>query len=145
MRTIVLAEDFLESNFLSSDLRIPVTLLETNACSPLATNAIRGTFGTTSLRNRIRTCLRSGDHRAPPDYRRATVVRMPAGGVGYTRVPSLVSLWSTAPFLLNNSVGRFNPSPSVKARMESFHDSIEQLLWPEKRIRIRSLETRCRV
>ena len=58
---------------------------------------------------------------------------MPAGGRGYTRVPSLVSLWSTAPFLLNNSVGRFNPSPSVEARMASFDDSITKMLWPEKR------------
>jgi cytochrome c5 len=40
MKKIVLADDFLENNFLSSDARVPVTLLETNACSPLATNAI---------------------------------------------------------------------------------------------------------
>jgi hypothetical protein len=60
---------------------------------------------------------------------------MPAGGVGYTRVPSLVSLWSTAPFFVNNSLGRFDPSPGVEARMRSFENSIEQLLWPEKRER----------
>jgi hypothetical protein len=30
-------------------------------------------------------------------------------------------------------VGKFNPSPSVAARLESFNDSIEQMLWPEKR------------
>jgi hypothetical protein len=59
--------------------------------------------------------------------------QMPAGGLGYTRVPSLVSAWSTAPFLLNNSVGRFNPSPSVEARMATFDDSITKMLWPEKR------------
>ena len=58
---------------------------------------------------------------------------MPAGGRGYTRPPSLVSLWSTAPFLLNNSVGEFNPDPSVKGRLQSFQNSIEQMLWPEKR------------
>ena len=56
---------------------------------------------------------------------------MPAGGRGYTGVPSLVSLWSTAPYLLNNSVGQFEPSPSVAARMASFQDSIAQMLWPE--------------
>jgi hypothetical protein len=60
---------------------------------------------------------------------------MPAGGRGYTRPASLVSLWSTAPYLLNNSVGKFNPSPSVDARMQSFQNSIEQMLWPEKRDR----------
>jgi hypothetical protein len=44
-----------------------------------------------------------------------------------------VSAWSTAPFLQNNSVGRFDPSPSVEARMRVFQDSIEKLLWPERR------------
>src|SRR2546430_17554432 len=58
---------------------------------------------------------------------------MPAGGRGYTRPPSLISVWSTAPFLLNNSVGRFEPDPSVEARLRSFDDSIEKLLCPEKR------------
>ena len=46
-----------------------------------------------------------------------------------------MSLWSTAPFLQNNSVGRFNPSPSVEARMRVFQDSIEKMLWPERRER----------
>ena len=41
MRPIVLAPDFLDGNFLSNDMRIPVTLTQTNACSPLATNSIR--------------------------------------------------------------------------------------------------------
>jgi hypothetical protein len=58
---------------------------------------------------------------------------MPAGGRGYIRPASLISVWSTAPFLQNNTVGNFNPSPSVSARMGSFQDSIEKLLWPEKR------------
>jgi hypothetical protein len=35
--------------------------------------------------------------------------------------------------LLNNSVGKFNYDPSVAGRMDSFSDSIEQMLWPEKR------------
>ena len=42
MRALVLADDFLTDNYLSSELRVPVTLLQTNACSPLATNAIGG-------------------------------------------------------------------------------------------------------
>ena len=42
MRAIVAAPDFLKDNYLSTDARIPVTLLRTNACSPLGTNAIRG-------------------------------------------------------------------------------------------------------
>lgn len=41
-RQIVKAPDFLNGNYLSTELRVPVTLLQTNACSPLATNAIAG-------------------------------------------------------------------------------------------------------
>ena len=39
---------------------------------------------------------------------------MPADGRGYTRPPSLIGLWSTAPFLLNNTLGR-STSPVVGA------------------------------
>src|SRR6185295_15114019 len=134
MRPIVLADDFLHDNFLSTELRVPITLLGINACSPLGTNAIRGNIwdnfssesykqlpsvGTIKVRHPV-----SG---AESDY------VMPAGGRGYIRPASLVSLWSTAPFLQNNTVGHFEWSPSVEARMRSFQDSIEQMLWPEKR------------
>lgn len=136
MRKIVLADDFLENNFLSTDMRVPVTLLETNACSPLATNAIAGNiwddFSSQSYKDLSSVGSITVHHPVTGEPRTYT---MPAGGVGYTRVPSLVSLWSTAPFFVNNSLGRFDPSPSVEARMQSFQHSIEQLLWPEKRER----------
>jgi hypothetical protein len=64
-----------------------------------------------------------------------TPYKMPAGGRGYTRVPSLIALWSSAPFLLNNSVGPFSQDPSVDGRMRDFNAAIEQMLWPEKRER----------
>lgn len=134
MRAIVTAPDFLEGNFLSAEFRVPVTLLQTNACSPLASNAIR---------NNIWDNFSAETYKDLPSVGSITVYnpitgeprqfKMPDGGRGYTRPPSLISLWSTAPFLLNNSVGRFNPNPSVKARLESFQDSIEKMLWPEKR------------
>ena len=136
MRQIVQSSDFLQDNYLSSDARIPVTLLRTNVCSPLATNALAGNIwdnfssqsykqlpsvGTVTLSDPF-----SGD---PRPY------AMPAGGRGYTRVPSLISLWSTAPFLLNNSVGPFDSNPSVASRMKVFDASMEQMLWPDKRER----------
>jgi hypothetical protein len=134
MRKIVLAPDFTTNNFLSTELRVPVTLLQTNACSPLATNAIAGN---------IWDNFSSQSYKDLPSAGTATIYdpwtgeprpyTLPAGGRGYTRPPSLISLWSTAPFLLNNSVGKFNASPSVEARLDSFQDSIEQMLWPEKR------------
>ena len=134
MKKIVLADDFIENNFLSTDMRIPITLLETNACSPLATNAIAGNiwddFSSQSYKDLPSVGSITVHHPVTGEPRTYT---MPAGGVGYTRVPSLVSLWSTAPFFVNNSLGRFDPSPGVEARVQSFHHSIEQLLWPEKR------------
>jgi hypothetical protein len=134
MRSIVLATDFLDDNYLSSELRVPVTLLQTNACSPLATNAIRGNiwdnFSSQSYKELPSVGAITWYHPVTGEARSYT---MPAGGRGYTRPPSLVSLWSTAPFLLNNTVGPFEPSPSIEARMRSFQASIEELLWPERR------------
>jgi hypothetical protein len=134
MREIVFADDFLKDNFLSTEMRVPVTLLQTNACSPLATNAIA---------SNIWDNFSSQIYKGLPSVGTITVYdpitgeprpyQMPAGGRGYTRPPSLISLWSTAPYLLNNTVGKFDPSPSVEARMRSFQSGIEQMLWPERR------------
>ena len=134
MRDIVLAEDFLDGNYLSSEFRVPVTLLETNACSPLATNAIADNiwdnFSSQTYKDLPSVGTITVHH---PQTGEPKTIPMPAGGRGYTRPASLISLWSTAPFLLNNSVGRFEPSPSVDARVRSFTDSIGQMLWPERR------------
>jgi hypothetical protein len=134
MRAIVEAESFLEDNYLSSELRVPVTLLETNACSPLATNAIKENIWDNFSSQTYKALPSVGPITVHHPYTGApSQYQMPAGGRGYTRPPSLVSVWSTAPFLLNNSVGTFYPRPSVEDRMRSFDDSIQQLLWPEKR------------
>ena len=136
MRKIVLAPDFLQGNYLSSDARIPVTLLRTNACSPLATNALGGNIWDNFSSQSYKQLPSVGTITlSDPFTGEAMQYKMPAGGRGYTRVPSLIGLWSTAPFLLNNSVGPFDPDPSVAGRMRSFDASIEQMLWPEKRER----------
>ena len=136
MRAIVLARDFLDGNFLSTELRVPVTLLRTNACSPLATNALGGNIWDNFSSNSYKELPAVGEitwyHPVTGEPRK---FNLPAGGRGYTRPPSLVSVWSTAPFLLNNTVGKFEESGSVEARMRSFDDSIEKMLWPEKRDR----------
>jgi hypothetical protein len=134
MREIVHQKDFLANNYLSTDQRVPVTLLQTNACSPLATNAIGGNIWDNFSSQTYKDLPSVGTITVYHPYTGdSSQYRMPAGGRGYTRPPSLISLWSTAPFLLNNSVGNFNPSPSVDARMASFQDSIEKMLWPERR------------
>ncbi len=134
MRAIVSAADFLDDNYLSTDLRVPLTLLQTNACSPLATNALAGNiwdnFSSQSYKN-LPSVGQITVH--DPFTGEPRPYEMPDGGRGYTRPPTLISLWSTAPFLLNNSVGPFEQDPSVDARMRVFNASIEQMLWPEKR------------
>lgn len=136
MRAMVQQPDFLDGNYLSTDMRVPVTLLQTNACSPLATNAIAGNIWDNFSSHTYKELPSVGTvtwyH---PVTGQPQAYQMPGGGRGYTRPASLISAWSTAPFLQNNSVGKFNPSPSVAARMESFQDSIEKMLWPEKRER----------
>jgi len=136
MRDIVLADDFLKDNYLSAEFRVPVTLLHTNACSPLATNGLGGNIWDNFTSQSYKELPSVGDitwfHPVTGEIKHYA---MPAGGRGYTRPPSLISLWSTAPFLLNNTVGKFESSPSVESRMRSFDDSIEKMLWPEKRDR----------
>ncbi|HUR34849.1 MAG TPA: hypothetical protein VM032_13700 [Vicinamibacterales bacterium] len=134
MREIVRRDDFLKDNFLSTEFRVPSTLMQTNICSPIATNAIAGNiwdnFSSQSYKElppvgsvKLRNPFTGQEY----DY------ALPGGGRGFTRPASLVSLWSTAPFLQNNSVGRFEWSPAVDARMTAFNDAIEQMLWPERR------------
>lgn len=134
MRDIVRAPDFLVNNFLSAEFRVPVTLLQTNACSPLATNALAGNIWDNFSSQSYKSLPSVGVIKVnDPFTGEQKDYSMPAGGRGYTRPPSLVSLWSTAPFLLNNSVGPFEQDPSVDARMRVFQASIEQMLWPERR------------
>lgn len=136
MLKIVQSPDFLTDNYLSSEFRVPLTLLQTNACSPLARNALAGN---------IWDNFSSQSYKDLPSVGEITIkdpftgddrkFMMPAGGRGYTRPPSLVSLWSTGPYLLNNSVGPFYADPSVATRMKVFDASIRQMLWPETRDR----------
>jgi hypothetical protein len=140
MTALVRRPDFLDDNFLSTERRYPVTRIGTNACSPLASNALRG---------HIWDNFSSESYKVLPAVGKITVSNpvdgtswqfdMPGGGRGYVRVPSLVSIWASAPYLQNNSVGEFTGDPSVAGRMAAFQDGIEKLLWPEKRLGLGSI------
>ena len=134
MRGKVLTEDFLQGNYLSTELRVPITLLGINACSPIGTNAIRGNIWDNFSSESYKTLPSVGTIKIRhPVSGKEMDYALPGGGRGYIRPASLESLWSTAPFLQNNTVGPFEYSPSVEARMRSFEQSIEQMLWPERR------------
>jgi hypothetical protein len=134
MRAEVLRPDFLQDNYLSTDRRYPITDIGTNACTALASNAIAGHVWDNFSSDTYKHLAPAGAITVlnPIDgspYRWT----LPGGGRGYVRVPSLISIWSSAPFFQNNSLGKFINDPSVAARMPSFEDSIGQLLWPDRR------------
>ena len=135
MLAIVLAEDFLDGNFLSDDRRYPADAVGVNLARSMATNALAGRvwndFSSLSYKN-----LPSLGRLAFADPFRAgreVAFCPPPGGRGYHRTASLVSLWATAPFFHNNLVGRHRHDPSVAGRVAAFEDAAEQLLWPERR------------
>ncbi len=137
-RAEVIKPDFLEDNFLSNERRYPVTEIKTNSARAFATNAKSGhvwdNFSSQTYKNI--TPLDEMDFYNPFDEAHPIHFnpRDKNTGPGYYRVPSLVSLWSSAPFLHNNALGKFTGDPSVAGRLEAFSDAAEKLLWPSKRL-----------
>ena len=134
-RESVMRADFRDENFLSNDRRYPVSRIGTNACRALATNATAGHVWAEFSSETYKTLGSVGviETFDPADESRPYRFDAPAGGPGYYRPPSLISLWSSAPFLHNNSVGAFTGDPSVAGRMRAFDDAAGKLLWPERR------------
>ena len=134
MRSEVLRPDFLDNNFLSTDDRIPVTLVQTNAARSLATNAMRGHVWDNFSSDTYKSLPSPGQIQVlNPINGSAFYFSVPPGGPGYYRVPSLAGIWASAPFLHNNALGSFIGDPSVAGRMKAFDDAIEKLLWPGRR------------
>ncbi len=121
MVNLVKQPDFLTGNYLSTERRVPMDLLKVNACSPIATNAVRGD---------IWDNFSSDTYKNLPAVGEVTVEHPVSGGTssfqalgngrGYLRPAALVSLWTSAPYLLNNSVGfeRHYYSPDYYAAAE---------------------------
>lgn len=131
----VLKPDFLDDNFLSDEKRYPVTKIGTNAARALGTNAMKGHIWANFSSDTYKALPSVGEIEFFNPYSNAIEkFKAPAGGPGYYRPPSLISLWTSAPFLHNNALGKFTGDPSVAGRMEAFDDAAEKLLWPEKRL-----------
>ena len=129
------ADDFLDGNYLSTDLRVPVTLLQTNACSPLATNALAGNIWDNFSSQIVQgPAVGRADHGHDPFTGEPQSYDMPAGGRGYTR-PAVAD----QP-VVDGAVPAQQQRRPVRRRTRrsmpgcaSFNASIEQMLWPEKR------------
>jgi hypothetical protein len=132
--TAVMAPDFLEDNFLSNDKRYPLTKIETNSARAFATNAKAGHVWDNFSSQTYKEISPVDELDFFNPFDEARPIKFKSKGPGYYRTPSLVSLWSSAPFLHNNALGKFTGDPSVAGRMEAFNDAVERLLWPEKRL-----------
>lgn len=140
MRTEVLKPDFLDNNFLSTEERIPVTVVQTNAARALATNATAGHVWDDFSSQTYKELPSAGTMQLPSPFDQSTAdFVLPEGGPGYYRVPSLVGIWATAPFLHNNALGKYTGDPSAAGRLAAFEDAMEQLLWPDKRAGLASV------
>lgn len=136
------SDPFLEGNYLSTDIRIPVTLVGTNSARAVATNAMRGQVWDNFSSETYKSLPAVGavhfynpySGKPADEWGNNDVYYPPAGGPGYYRPASLVSIWATAPFLHNNALGRYTGDPSVQGRLDAFDDAVDKLLSKAKRV-----------
>lgn len=139
-RAEVMKPDFFTDNFLSDERRHTVTEIGTNATRAAATNATRDhiwdNFSSETYKNLAPIGSFDVDNPWAPNGKSTITIPLPGelNGPGYYRPPSLISLWSSAPYLHNNAVG-IDPTTgalrgdvSVGARMKAFQDGIEKML-----------------
>jgi mono/diheme cytochrome c family protein len=149
-RDLVDRPDFLDHNYLSDDDRHSVLEIGTNAQRAEGTNAMAGwTWGQMSsqtYKDQKKEQIELVDHdengRARPLYNPITGqydIHW-KGSQAFYRTPTLVGIWATAPFFHNNALGSYNGDPSVKGRMAAFEDAAEKLLWPERRLGVKSIK-----
>ena len=135
-------DSFLEHNYLSTDIRVPVTLVGTNSSRAVATNAMKGQVWDNFSSETYKKLPAVGAVRFYNPYSGKPVDEWgnndayspPGGGPGYYRPASLASVWATAPFLHNNALGRYTGDPSVHGRLAAFDDAIDKLLSKAKRV-----------
>jgi hypothetical protein len=138
---------FIKDNFLSNEVRIPITLVGTNSGRAVATNAMRGQMWDNFSSEDYKSLPPVGDvHFFNPfsgkpvdDWGNNDTYAPPGGGPGYYRPASLISLWATAPYLHNNALGLYpidasgTPDPSIDGRLRAFDDAIDKILSKGKR------------
>ncbi|MCU1275701.1 MAG: Cytochrome c, mono- and diheme variant, partial [Bryobacterales bacterium] len=141
-RQSALSDDFLDHNFLSDDARHSVSEIGTNFARAMGSNATGGhiwdnfssdTYKQLPAVGVIRGLYNPLNPSDPIDF------KLEGGGRGYYRTPTLVSVWASAPYFHNNSLGTFIKDPSVAGRMAAYEDAMEKLLWPEKRLGVQSI------
>jgi hypothetical protein len=141
-RNAVAKDDFTEGNFMSDDRRYPVTMIGTNFSRSAGSNAMQGhiweDFSSIDYKRQPQADEIIGLYN-PVQPKKPLSFRLPVGGSGYYRTPTLAGVWATAPYFNNNSLGVFTGDPSVAGRMRAFNDAMDKLLWPEHRLGTKSV------
>jgi mono/diheme cytochrome c family protein len=121
-------------NYLSTDIRVPLTLAGTPSGRALASNGLKGhVWGDfSSITYKELPAVGAVAYFNPISATGASF-DAPGGGRGYYRPATQVSLWATAPYLHNNALGVYLDDPSVKGRLVQFFDGIRRVLWSSKR------------
>ena len=106
-------DEFLKDNFWSDERRYPVTKIGTNSARALGTNATRGHIWDNFSSETYKELPSVGEISAYDPLNTDTPYKFkaPGGGVGYYRTPSLIAIWTSAPFLHNNALGKFTRRP----------------------------------
>lgn len=140
-------DGFITNNFLSNELRIPITLVGTYAGRALATNAMKGNVWDNYSSETFKELASVGNIRYFNPYKEdASKVKLDPfgtnadfndgrtkGGPGYFRPATLISIWASAPFFHNNALGIYTHDTSVRGRMLAFDDAARKLLWDKQR------------
>jgi hypothetical protein len=135
-RDLVAQPDFPANNTLSDDRRYPVTFIGTNIARAFATNATEGrVWAEYSSEDYKRLDSVDGIVVRIPftDNEFALPLDAPKGGRGFYRPPSLLDVWTSAPFLHNNGLGPYTAAYDVRGRVETYEAAAEELLNPELR------------
>jgi hypothetical protein len=142
-------DPFITNNFLSNELRIPITLTGTYSGRAMATNAMANHVWDNYSSRTFKDLKSVGNIRYfNPYHPNAAAVKLDPfgtndeyndgrikGGPGYFRPATLISIWATAPFFHNNALGIYTHDTSVKGRLIGFDDAIRKLLWNAQRPR----------
>lgn len=135
-RNAVMQSDFLDENFLSDDVRHPVSEIGTNIERAMASNAAKGhiwqEFSSSTYKELPPVHITGLVNPLHPSLTLAPVEAK--GGRGYYRTATLDNIWATAPFFHNNSLGILNNDPSVAGRLAAYQDAMDKLLWPSHRV-----------
>jgi mono/diheme cytochrome c family protein len=120
---------FFTDNFLSDERPHPVDVIGTNATRAAGTNAMTGQIWDNFASETYKTRAQIGPLSFLNPFDNTQIAyQMQGNGPGYYRPPSLISLWTSAPFLHNNTVGPQLSGTKVKDRVDAFNAGMDRML-----------------